>query len=253
MWSDEQFEKLEEEERSHTNEAILAMSLVINNAKDDIEKELQSFYQKYGKDGVITYQEARKWVSEQDRRRRMTVLYLTIGGIFATTLIKLSPKFENFLKDIVKMEGDFFDIDVDPLEVIYKKWGVDGLNWLDRLDDDIDLWTRVILNDLKKSFLRKDNLKDVMDQVNKRFDNIQRVLDRLGITESTAIGTMARREVFKELGIKKYRFYTRADERTCEQCGGLHGLIFPISAYEVGVTASPIHPRCRCWEVPIVD
>lgn len=183
----------------------------------------------------------------------MTVLYLAISGIFTATLLKLSPKFENFLKDIVKMEGDFFDIDVDPLEVIYKKWGVDGLNWLDRLDDDVDLWARVILNDIKKSFLRKDNLEDVMKQVNKRFDNIERVLDRLGITESTAVGTEARREVFKKLGIKKYRFYTRADERTCEQCGSLHGLIFPISAYEVGVTASPIHPRCRCWEVPIVD
>lgn len=253
MWSDEQFEKLEEEERSHTNEAILAMYLVMNNAKGDIEKELQSFYQKYGKDGVVTYQEARKWVSEQDHRRRITVLYLAIGGILATSLIKLSPKFENFLQDIVKMESDFFDIDIDPFDVIYKKWGVDGLNWLDRLDDDVDLWTRVILNDIKKSLLRKDNLKDVMEQVNKRFDNIQRVLDRLGITESTAIGTMARREIFKELGINKYRFYTRADERTCEECGGLHGLVFPISAYEVGVTASPIHPRCRCWEVPVVD
>lgn len=253
MWSDEQFEKLEEEERNHTNEAIIAMLLVIAMAKDDIEKELRNFYQKYGKDGVVTYQEARKWVSEKDHRKRMTVLYLAISGIFTATLLKLSSKFENFLKDIVKMEGDFFDIDVDPLEIIYKKWGVDGLNWLDRLDDDVDLWARVILNDIKKSFLRKDNLEDVMKQVNKRFDNIERVLDRLGITESTAVGTEARREVFKKLGIKKYRFYTRADERTCEQCGSLHGLIFPISAYEVGVTASPIHPRCRCWEVPIVD
>lgn len=63
MWSDEQFEKLEEEERNHTNEAIIAMLLVIAMAKDDIEKELRNFYQKYGKDGVVTYQEARKWVS----------------------------------------------------------------------------------------------------------------------------------------------------------------------------------------------
>lgn len=253
MWADEEFEKLEEEERTTTNEAILAMFLIMKEAKGDIEKELQSFYQKYGKDGVVTYQEARKWVSEKDHRRRITVLFLALGGIFASTLSKLSPKFRSFLKDVAKLEGDFFDVNIDPLELIYKKWGMDGLNWLDRLTDDVDLWKMYVWKDLKQSFLRKDHIDDVMNQVNKRFDNMQRVLDRLGITESTAVGTLARREAFKELGIKKYRFYTRADERTCESCGDLHGLIFPISAYEIGVTASPIHPRCRCWEVPVVD
>lgn len=253
MYTDEQFEKLEEEERKITNEAILAMLLVLNNAKGDVEKELRSFYQQYGTDGVITYQEARQWVSHKDHTKRMTVLFLAISGIFTLALAKMSPKFEGFLTEVVKLEGDFFDTDIDPIELIYKKWGIDGLNWLDRLANDTDLWSRTIMNDLKQSFLRHDHIDDVMKQVSKRFDSMQKVLDKLGITESTATGTMARREIFKKLGIKKYRFYTRADERTCEQCGSLHGLIFPISAYEIGVTASPIHPRCRCWEVPVVD
>ena len=60
-------------------------------------------------------------------------------------------------------------------------------------------------------------------------------------------------EIFKKLGINRYGFYSRVDERRCEYCGSLHGKTFPITAYEVGVTASPIHPRCRCWEVPITD
>lgn len=253
MWSDEQFEKLEEKERATTHEGIAIMLLLLSNTKDDLEKEIRSFYQKYGKDGVVTYQEARKWVSEKDHRRRITVLFLAIGGVFASALSKLSPKFSSFLQEVAKLEGNFFDVDVDPMELIYKKWGLDGLNWLDRLTEDVDLWKMYIWKDLKQSFLRKNHVDDVMKQVNKRFDTMQKVLDRLGITESTATGTMARREIFKKLGINKYRFYTRADERTCEQCGGLHGLIFPISAYEIGVTASPIHPRCRCWEVPVVD
>ena len=79
------------------------------------------------------------------------------------------------------------------------------------------------------------------------------ILNKLALTESTAVGSIARREIFKELGIKKYQFFTKPDERRCETCGAMHGLIFPISAYEIGVTASPLHPHCRCWEVPITD
>ena len=93
----------------------------------------------------------------------------------------------------------------------------------------------------------------VLNLLDKRFDSIESIIQTLGLTESTAVGSLARRKIFAELGIAKYRFYTRPDERRCETCGSMHGLIFPISAYEVGVTASPIHPRCRCWEVPIMD
>ena len=96
-------------------------------------------------------------------------------------------------------------------------------------------------------------IDDVIKQLDKRFNSIEKVLDTLVLSESTAIGSMARRLAFRELGINKYQFFTRADERTCEVCGGMHGLTFPISAFEVGVTASPLHPRCRCWEIPIMD
>lgn len=66
MYTEEQFINLEQEERELTDEAIAIMLLILANIKGDLEKELQSFYQKYGKDGVVTYSEARKWVSEQD-------------------------------------------------------------------------------------------------------------------------------------------------------------------------------------------
>ena len=101
--------------------------------------------------------------------------------------------------------------------------------------------------------LRRDNIDDVLDMIDGRFTTMERVLKALGITETTAVGSVARKEIFKELGIQKYRFYTQADERTCEVCGAMHGLVFPMSSYEPGVTASPMHPRCRCFEIPIAD
>lgn len=231
------------------------MLLLLVNTKSNIEKELRDFYSKYGRDGVVTYNEARKWIGNNDHRRRLTALLLYIQENFDELQTKLTPKFCEMLVNVICKETKFFD--VDPTDVVNKalkeNWCTDEKNWLERLEDDIALWCAYILIDLKQSFLKGMPLDKVLTKLDKRFSSMESVLTTLGLSESTAVGSMARRMIFQQLGITKYRFYTKADERTCEVCGSMHGLIFPISAYEVGVTASPLHPRCRCWEVPIVD
>ncbi len=253
MRTEEQYEQLEQEERELTDEAILVMLLLIADTKGDLEKELRNFYQKYGKNGVVTYSEARKWVSEQDHQRRLTALNLYLSGAFVSLLDNLKTEFEKMLKSVIGKETGFFDVEIDIDKVLDMVWGVDSANWLKRLEDDVNLWNVRIAGDWKKAMLRGDTIDDVLTQLNKRFKSIKNITEALGLSESTAIGSLARQKIFKELGITKYRFYTKADERTCKICGELHGLTFPISAYEVGVTASPVHPRCRCWEEPITE
>jgi SPP1 gp7 family putative phage head morphogenesis protein len=252
MWTDEQFDQLEQDERTLTEEAVILMTLLLQTTKSDIEKELRSFYQQYGKDGVITYSDVRKWTSGIDHRRRLTVLLLFLADKFDELYDALTPQFTTFLTKVVQKEFDFFDVDLED-DILDAVWGVDEANWLNRLADDVELWNVNIANDLKRSFMRHDNVEDVVDKLNKRFMSIEKALFTLAITESTAVGSLARREIFKELGINKFQYYAREDERTCEVCGSLHGLVFPISSYEIGVNASPMHPRCRCWEVPIRD
>lgn len=253
MYTDEQFEQLEQEELELTDEAIIAMILIMAGIKGNLENELRKFYQKYGKDGVITYAEARKWVSEQDHTRRLTALLIYLGSEFTSASLSLETQFRSFLTDVIKKESTFFDVDVDIDKLLTRKWGADNLYWLERLDDDLALWKANIAKDIKHAMHKGARLDDVLTQIEKRFDSIDKVLRKLGMTESTAVGSLSRQDIFKELGITKYQFFTEPDERRCEECGALHGVIFPISAFEVGVTASPIHPHCRCWEVPIRD
>lgn len=253
MFTDEQFIELEQEERTLTDEAIIIMLLIMATTKGNIEKELRNFYQKYGKDGVVTYQEARKWVSEQDHRRRLTALNLYVSAEFLSTFGKLKTEFEKMLKSVIGKEAGFFDVEVDMDAILNMSWGEDFSTWLQRLEDDVDLWNVRINIDLKRAMLQGKSIDDVLDILNGRFDSINAIVNKLGLTESTAIGSLARQKIFQQLGITKYRFYTKVDERRCETCGAMHGLIFPISAYEVGSTASPLHPHCRCWEVPILE
>lgn len=253
MYTDEQFEQLEQEERDLIDESIAAILLILANTKGNIEKELRDFYNKYGTDGVVTYNEARKWVSEKDHQRRLTALLLFLSTELNSAYNEVKAEFERMLKLVIGKETGFFNVKVDMDAVLDMIWGADELNWLTRLANDFSLWEAYIGMDWKRSMLQRRNLQAVLKMLDKRFTSIGSIVETLGLTESTAIGSQARRQIFGELGITKYQFYTKPDERRCETCGAMHGLIFPISAYEVGVTASPMHPRCRCWEVPIKD
>ena len=252
MYTEEQLDKLEQEQHSITTEALMLMILSLDSLHADLKKELTDFYREYGKDGVVTYKEARKWIGEKNHTRRLTALLTLLNTKFNKIYLnELEPEFRSFLTKVIGTESDFFDVDLNADDLLEESWGVDEATWLTRLKDDVALWVIYLGNDIKRSLLRRDNLNKVMEQIDKRFTTIEHVLTNLCVTESTAYGSISRRKVMKELGVVKYQFFTRADERTCDVCGSMHGLIFPISSYEVGVTASPLHPRCRCWEVPI--
>ena len=254
MHTEEEFTQLEQEERQLTDEAIAIILLILATVKGNLKKELRNFYSKYGKDGVVTYAEARKWISEQEHSRRLTALLIYLSGEFEGASSDIKITFEAMLKSVINKEVEFFDVEIDNCDkLIETKWGNDDSNWLSRIDEDIALWIVCIANDLKRAMLQHKPLDSVLKQLDKRFKSIESIVTTLGLSESTAVGSLARRKIFGELGITKYQFYTKPDERRCETCGAMHGLVFPISAYEVGVTASPIHPRCRCWEVPIKD
>ena len=253
MWSEEDFIALEQEELEITEEAIILMILALGGIQRSLEKELRDFYSRYGKDGVVTYAEARKWVSEKDHRRRLTVLTLLVGAAFESGFIEWEKHFRKFLTEVVGKESTFFGIKVDVDKLLTKKWDFNDLYWLERLEYDVNLWKATLSSDIKQAILKRDSLDNILKQLDKRFKSIDSTLKTLGLSESTAVGSFARQEIFKELGIGKYQIYTKNDERRCENCGALHGHIFPMSAYEVGVTASPFHKRCRCWEVPILE
>lgn len=43
------------------------------------------------------------------------------------------------------------------------------------------------------------------------------------------------------------------DRDTCELCGSMDGQVFKMSDYQVGLTAPPFHPWCRCCTCPCFD
>ena len=248
IYNEDELDQLEQEEHSLTEEALVVMFLALALCHSDLEKELRSWYQKYGTDGVVTYVTSRKHVSASNHQRRWTALLLVIHSLITKLKGSLSKSFKGMIDAVIRKEATFFEVDLDDLDL---HWGADGKDWKERMDNDMDMLEAYITTILIRSILQRKDIDSVVEQLDKRFKSTEEVLRALGITETTAVGSIARMACFEALDVGEYRFYTRADERTCEVCGSMHGLTFPMSAYEPGVTASPLHPRCRCYEIPI--
>jgi len=88
----------------------------------------------------------------------------------------------------------------------------------------------------------------------------RRVTEVYGNEFRRRAATLARTEVIKASnegalwryereGVEKAEFYAALDERTCEDCMGYHGNIYPIGEAHGLI---PVHPNCRCTYIPVV-
>ncbi len=244
-------EELEQEQYEMSLEQFALMVALLLNCKKDIYKEVQSFYSNFGTDGRINYRTSRKHYSDLDKRKRSVVLYSTIDDILDSYFLNIEDIFRNALIDIIDSEIEFFVTEVDIDDILKFKWGDDNANWNTRLWEHRDKWSKVIKKDLKLGFLRSEDIQELLDQLDVRFKSAEKALKKLFVTEYNAIESEARKRIFKELGVSKFQYYATLDERTCDECGSMHEQVFPMSAYEIGVTVPPIHSWCRCFIVPV--
>lgn len=110
----------------------------------------------------------------------------------------------------------------------------------------------------------KERVQDVYE-----FSNEVRA-EMVARTETFRVANDATKQVWKDSGVvKTMKWYTAADERTCEYCGPLHGKVIGIDEnfFELGDTVRgsdggsmtvdydtignpPLHVKCRCYIRP---
>jgi SPP1 gp7 family putative phage head morphogenesis protein len=253
MWTEQELEALEQMQHEMSEEEFALIVAILISCRDDLKKEILSFYEQYGSDGVVTYVGSRQRVGGGNNRMRVAVLHDSIDDIFASSFLKIDTVFKDTLMDIIQSEMDFFDVEIDIDDLLDLKWGVDDKSWNTRLWAHRDKWSALIKQDLKKSFLRGDDVLKVIDNLVKRFESAEKALQGLHLTEYNAVESETRYRIFKQLAVKRYQYFATLDERTCDTCGAMHGQVFPMTAFEIGATAPPIHNRCRCFITPIVD
>ncbi len=132
------------------------------------------------------------------------------------------------------------------------KWLKTRIGWAaDQISEETSTRLAQILAD---GYERGLSIPQIADAIKAEFDFFSDVrserIARTEIMQASAQGTL---EGYKELGadvISKVQFYTALDERTCDDCNGLHNEIFTL---EDSVGVITVHPNCRCVWLPVIE
>lgn len=138
-------------------------------------------------------------------------------------------------------------------KVLSRPWTLDGQTFSDRIWSNKESLVNTVNTQLTQMIMRGAAPDKAIKAISDRFKVSKSQAGRLVMTESAAFANEARRDCFKDLGVERYRVIGTLDGETCSLCGSLDNKVYPMSEYQVGLTAPPFHPWCRCTTAPYYE
>lgn len=141
---------------------------------------------------------------------------------------------------------DFLKINTDKVNVIiHKPWAVNGENFSELLWRDKNKMINTTYQALTRMALTGGNPETAIKEISHTLKVSRANAGRVVMTESAVFANNANLEAMKRNGVKEYKVVETLDSLTCDVCGKHDGEHYPLSRYEVGVTAPVFHPNCR--------
>lgn len=123
----------------------------------------------------------------------------------------------------------------------------------DRIWDDKEKLIREAREIIENGFAHNkgayDMAGDLMTRMNVSHSNALRLVR----TEFNHLSNQAALAEYQARGIKKYKFVSAIDSRTCDVCADLNGQVFNVADAKVGLNFPPMHPNCRSVTTPVID
>lgn len=123
----------------------------------------------------------------------------------------------------------------------------------DRIWDDKEKLIRESREIIENGFARNkgayDMAGDLMTRMNVSHSNALRLVR----TEFNHLSNQAALAEYQAKGIRKYKFVSAIDSRTCDVCADLNGQVFNVADAKVGLNFPPMHPNCRSVTTPVID
>lgn len=188
-----------------------------------------------------------KYINEvyENTNKRLTVAYSsTIKDNYYQTIF-----------DIHKSIGvgvSFSYIDNDMIkEILAFPWS--GRSYSQNLWVNRTKLKNAMVQELTQMIIQGKGVKETSKALSKRLEADYKNCLRLIHTEHSYFMSESTAKAYEELEVEMYQYSSALDKRTCESCGALDGEIFKLVDRTVGVNASPLHPLCRCTELPYVE
>ncbi|PBG84190.1 hypothetical protein BGV08_19315 [Clostridioides difficile] len=140
-------------------------------------------------------------------------------------------------------------------KIVSNPWTTDGITFGNRI------WNKYrprLISELdkgiKQTLINGVSPGDLTNKINKNFNTSKEEAKLLVKSELAFFSSVSQRDCFNSLGVEKYEIVSALDSRVCEKrCSPLDGKVIEMKYYEIGITAPPFHPRCRCVVVPYFD
>ena len=134
--------------------------------------------------------------------------------------------------------------------VMRKPWAADGSNFSDRIWKDKAKLLSSMETELTQGLIRGDPQDRIVKKLAERMGVSRSNAARLVATESAFFAAKGELDNMKELGVEKYQFLATLDRKTSDMCRSMDMKIFPLTDFQPGVTAPPLHCYCRSCTVP---
>lgn len=149
---------------------------------------------------------------------------------------------------------DFATLDEKQIsKIINKPWAVDGKNFSERIWGNRQKLVNELNTELTRNVILGQDPQKAIDAIARKMNTSKNVAGRLVMTEEAFFSSAAQKDCFAELDVEQFEIVATLDSHTSDICREMDGKHFPMSQWEVGVTAPPFHVWCRSTTVPFFD
>jgi len=138
-------------------------------------------------------------------------------------------------------------------KVLSRPWTIDAQTFRDRCWTNKQALVNSVNTQLTQMIIRGEAPDRAIAAVAKQFNVSKGKAGRLIMTESAYFAGAGQKDCYGELGVERFKVVATFDKGTCDICGAMDGQVFKMSEYQVGLTAPPFHPWCRCCTAPYFE
>ncbi|MGO5010801.1 minor capsid protein [Niallia sp. Sow4_A1] len=259
--------------------------------EEQINKEIASFYTKYGKDDVIEYRKLVLSLSDRERNllyqdyeaftkrypkythlmpvresiyklNRLEGLQLNIRMHLLELGAYEEENFQKLLEQAYEngylstMKGlsnapSFFMLNSIAMSQTLNEKWIDEGNFSTRIWGNKEKLIRLLNNEIRDGFIRGDEYRQMAKVLQYRTGVGENDARRLLQTEYNFVMNQANKQAFIDTGITRYEISAVMDKKTSKTCRSLDGQQFDYEDAKVGVNYPPFHARCRTTVIPV--
>jgi len=152
-----------------------------------------------------------------------------------------------FSKNTLKRAGIEVEVGEKVDEKVTKKLEEETYSYLEDLTDEQN---QRIVSQLKEGIERGESIPKLAKRIQEQVEMGKGRAEMIARTETLRAFNRAAEDRYKIGGIEMFEWLTAHDERLCELCEELDGITFSVTSNH---ERPPLHPRCRCTIVPMIE